>query len=351
MIRTKAIYEELEQCTDENKRLELLFELTTALLNFDEKRSLQVAEEIKELSEQLDSNLGRSYYHSALGRVFFKKSQFPEATTAFKKALETAMQTDDQVMQGICLDTLGVVYNQQNKCAKAIELSTQALLIFEKLPNTSRYQIVCYNNIGNTYKKLDEFAQAEETYLLALKLAEADDDNRMRANILNNLGAINIVQGNHKVAKRYVEQAMAIFKSISHKHGEVHAMVFVGHCNFALGNYAKAMDDYLNGLKLLKQVDHKPIEAQAYKGLGDVYHKLEAYPEALKHYQKALTIATSIEDHIDVCDLYQSISSTYLKMDNKSAAKKAIQEGKELAVTEALEHKLAELEKYEQEHF
>jgi len=145
MISTKAIYEELEQCTDDHRRLDLLFNLATDFLNFDEKRCLQVAEDINVLAEKLDSNLGRSYYHSSLGRVFFKKSQFAEASAAFNKALEMAMLTDDLKIQGICLDTLGVVYTQQNKCAKAIEVSTRALHIFEQLPNTTRLQVVCYN--------------------------------------------------------------------------------------------------------------------------------------------------------------------------------------------------------------
>jgi len=172
-------------------------------------------------------------------------------------------------------------------------------------------------------------ANAEKTYLLALNLAEADNDSRLQANILNNLAAINIMQNNHQEAIKYVQKSLPIFRSINHKNGEVHALVFVAHCNFA----------------------HKPIEAQAYKGLGDVYHKLEAYPEALKYYQKALTIAISIEDHHDVCDLYMSLSNTYLKMDNEAAAKKAIHEAKTTAKAQELNQKLSELEKYEQEHF
>ena len=91
MKKVKEVYEALEVCTDDGQRLNLLFSLATHLLNFDDKRSLEVAEQISELSERIDNNLGRSYYHSAKARVLYKRSEFHEATDEFQKALDAAI--------------------------------------------------------------------------------------------------------------------------------------------------------------------------------------------------------------------------------------------------------------------
>lgn len=71
MQRANELYAEIEQCTDDDKKLVLLFDLATCLLNFDEHRTREVTKELGALAEKIDSNVGRSYYHSAKGRLFF----------------------------------------------------------------------------------------------------------------------------------------------------------------------------------------------------------------------------------------------------------------------------------------
>lgn len=327
MLRTKAIYEELEQCTDDHKRLVLLFDLATAFLNFDEKRSLETAEAINELAAKLDSNIGRAYYHSAKGRVLYKKSLFGESAKEFNKALDKAMLTDNLTFQAVCLDTLSVVYSQQQETEKAIEASYRALEVFQQQPNTLRYQAISYNNIGNAYKRMLDYAKAEEAYLQGLVIAREDNDERTQANVLNNLAAINIEQENFKQSLGYAKQALAIFKNVSHKHGEVHSTVFLGHTYVGLGEYAKGMDCYLAAQKLLKQVDHKPIEIHIYKGMADVYVGLQAYDEAIKHYQKAAKLAKTIEDFNELSDMYYHLGNAYQAMGNLKEAIRAIDSG------------------------
>ncbi|CAN5246673.1 hypothetical protein BH09BAC1_BH09BAC1_13310 [soil metagenome] len=349
MLRTKNIYEQLETCTDDEIRLGLLFDLTVAFLNFDEKRSFEVADEIWALAEKMDCNKGRSYYHSARARVFYKKSKFAEATLEFNKALDKALLTSDLTLQAICLDSLGVVYNQANEYDKAIDASTKALETFKQIPNTVNYQIVCYNNIGNVHKRTCNYADAELVYLDALNLAIETNDTRLCANVRNNLAAINIEQHQYKNALQYTLTALQAFKEINHKHGEAHATVFIGLCYSGLGEYAKALEQFLLAIKLLKQTDHKPIEAYAYKGLGDVYIKLEAYNEALKHFKKALLISEEIEDYLEMCDMHAEISKIYHRMGKPHEALERIKTGKSLAEKHNLPLKLQALQALEQQ--
>lgn len=320
MERAKALYEELEKCDSDERRLVLLFDLATTLLNFDEKRNNEVAEEIKALAEKMDSYTGRSYYHSSKGRMLFKKSKFAEAAQEFDKAVEMAQQTDNQILQAACLDSLGIVYCQAGEAEKALEASTQALGIFKQLPNTVGYQLVCFNNIGNAYKRLAAYDKAEQVYLEGLALAKQDNDPRMEANLRNNLCAISLSQEKYQQAMKYIAPAIPLFKASKHKHGEVHATVFLGHCYLGQGEYAKAMEQYVAAQRLLRDVDHKPIESQLYKGLGDIYTNMGALQEANKNYQKGLSISTSINDVLEMCDLNIDLVKTHIGLGDKIAA-------------------------------
>lgn len=345
MIKIKAIYEELEQCTNDLKRLDLLFDLATGLLNFDEKRSLEVADEISTLAEKLNNNKGRSYYHSAKARVFFKKSQYAQAAMEFNKALTMAMLTDDLVLQAICQDSLGVSYCQQNKCDEALLASNKALETLQQIThiNTLGYQITAYNNIGNVYKRLNDTEKAEATYLQGLKLAEEANDVRIKCNLLNNLCAISLVSHRYAQGLVYAQKALAGFKSLNHKHGEVHAQVFMGYCLAGMGEYAKAMDCYIIGLKMLKQVDHKPIEAYTYKGMADVYMHMGALPEALKNLKKGMEIVAAIKDYQEITEFYVAIVKTYIAMGNHQEALKTAQAGINLAEEHNITNELVQL--------
>lgn len=343
MDAIKETYEALELCTDDDKRLKLLFNLATGLLNFDNKRSMEVAEEISALAERMDSNLGRSYCHTAKARVYYKRAQYSDAMAEFEKASETAMLTTDRTHQAICLDSLGIAFRYQKRFKESEACSLKALEILKELSTSSAYMGICYNNLGCLYKDLEDYGKATETYKEGLKVALASKDYQMAYNLLNNLGGMAITLGNFADGLDYAQQALTGFQKIKHKHGEVHAMVFVGHCLLGLGHYAKAMEKYLTCIKLLKNVDNKLIEIQAYKGLGDVYARMLAYNEANLHYTKALDVSQLIGDHDETCELLLCIGNANFALNKIPEAIEAFNMGIALANKNELTTNLAKL--------
>lgn len=311
MKRANEIYAELEAGVGDERRLRLLFELATELLNFDIGRSQEVSEQLGAFANEIDSNLGRSFYHSSKARLLYKQSRFKEAVKEFQLASDMAMLSSDVLQQAVSLDSLGIAFRFQKKFKESEEASLRAIEILEAVAPTHQYKCIFHNNLGSLYKDLEDWEKAEQQYQTGLGIATACGDERMASNLLNNLSAIGLLTHNYPDATKYAEQALAGFKKLNHKHGEVHALVFVGHGLFGQGNYGMAMEHYLSALKLLKNVDHKLIEAQAYKGLGNVYGKMLAFDDAIKYYQKASDICLSVEDHKEACEIYITAATMY----------------------------------------
>ncbi len=339
MERVNELYAQIEQCVDDREKLVLLFDLATSLLNFDERRTVEVSEELGALAERLDSNVGRSYYHSTKARILFRKSLFKEATIEFEVASKMANLTDDTTIQASCLDSLGIAYRIQDKFKESETAALQALDMFRSAPNTESYQAVCYNNLGSLYKDLEAFDKATEVYKAGLELAQEIGNDRMVCNLQNNLAGIGIMTHNYKEGLYYAQLALDGFRRLSHKNGEVLALVFVGHCTFELGNYAKALQDYLTCIKLLKNFDHKLAEAQVYKGLGNVYAKMQAFEEALKNYNKATEISLSAHDFEEACEIQLVIANMYHNIDDIASAEMYINK----AIALAKEHTLPKI--------
>lgn len=338
MLDIKVLYERLEKSDNEIERMHINFDIATYFLNTNQQRTLEYAETIKMLAEKLNSNLGRCYYHSTLGRVLYRRSSFAQAAEEFQKALNLSLLTDDKLTQAICYDSLVVVYGPQNRYDLALENSLKALELYQQLEGqAAQWQTaVCYNNIGIALKNLDRLDEAEESYQKGLAIAEASDNHRIKFITLNNLAQVKIAQEKYNEALSFAEPALEGFKSLQHKVGESHARVLIAHCELGNGQYAQALQSYIGTAKVLKEIDNKPVEVQLCTGLGNVYLKLQAYNEALNQYKKALAIAKTIGECRDICEVYLCLSKAYLGLNLMEQANEMVNNGMALSKKEGL---------------
>ncbi|MDX2002412.1 MAG: tetratricopeptide repeat protein [Chitinophagales bacterium] len=325
----KELYELLDASTSDAQTMHILFDIATFFLNTDEERTTAVANDLKELAEKLDSNLGRCYYHSTLGRQLFRKSRYEEASAEFQMALQLSLLTDDKLMQAMCYDSIGVVCNPLNQNELALEMAFKALALYEQIPGkASEWQKgVCYNNIGTCYKNLGLLEKAEEAYLLGLKVIEQTPNDRMKYNLMSNLGGLKIEHGQYDEALDYLLPAIEGFKMLKHKIGELHSLVYLAQCYFERGDDAAALIHYLSVLRELKSVEHKLTEINALQGMGNVYSKMQAYPEAIAQFEKALSIAVATAHHKEACKCYIYLAQAYKAMGNPPAATDALDRG------------------------
>ncbi len=343
------LYTELETCTDHDERLRIMFDIATNLLNFDQNRALAVADEIKAFSDEIDNNIGRVYYHSTRGRVYFKKSMYQDCEREFKEALRLSLLTDKLLEQAMCHDSLGVLCTYQNRHHDALAACQEALAIYKQIDNrpSFRYQVVCYNNIGVTYRKMYEFDKAEEALLLGIQLLDEFEVGTMRFTILNNLAKIKLTKGLYAEGLELANNAYQGYKAASHKNGIANSSTTIANYYLSTGMYAIALKHFLGVLKLLKTIDNKIVEIATYKGLGEVYVKMEAYEEAYKNLKKAQTLALAAGDDQELCEVYLAQADAYIAEQRIDLAKEKYVLGIELTKKRKLLNMLAV---FEQQH-
>lgn len=313
MERVKKIYQQLEICTSNSEKLELLADLSTHFLNTDLKRCAEVVEQIGNLAKETDNNKAFGYYYSGMGRIAFKQSKFAEAHDAFKTAIDYARAAGDTMLESNCLHSLGMVYWKEGKFDDSLAVSLKALEYFNNLNDTTGNKALCYNNVGNIYERMGEYDKAEEYYQQGMAILETIGEERMICNVKGNLGVIKMRKQEYAAALKYLLPVHAGFKKLKHDTGEVLTLAHLGHTYTGLRQYAKAMEYFLLVLKRAKNHDHKFAEAEAYRGLGNIYLTMEhiGAEEALKQYEKGMEIVKSIDYQAGICEFYIDFAKAY----------------------------------------
>lgn len=336
MLRIKSLYEQLETCTDDMKRVELLAELSTEFINGDLNRCTEVVEQMGDLAKKIGNPKALGYYYSGLGRIHYKQSHFQDAITAFNIAIDYAIAAKDAMLESNCYHSLGMVYWKEADFEQSLRVSLKALDFFKNREDPSGNEAMCYNNVGNIYERMGEYDKAEEAYLQGYEIAIATNEPRLLNNVMGNLGVIKLRKKQYLEALKYLEPVYEGFKKMKHTTGEILTLSNVGQAYVGLGQYAKGMKFYLEALKLLKTNDYKSVEADVYRGLGDIYLGMDGYEEAMKHYEKGMEIVKAIDYYSGICAFYTDFAKIYQAQGNMNAALEAIDKGLSLAKTRKL---------------
>lgn len=346
MLSTKELYERLEQTNDQHEHLHILFDIATSLLNTSEQRTLEVANQIKQLAEKLDNNLGRSYYHSTLGRVLYRQAKHEEVAVEFQKALDYSLLSNDKLTQAMCYDSLGIVYGSLGYYHKSLDTSLNALALYEQIDSKASHwqQISCYNNLGVIYKYLNRLQEAETCYHKGMALLAIAPNDKMRCNLAVNYGDVVLMNGRPEEALKYGMEALSGFKEHNHRIGESHAVLLIGKCYLSVGAFAKASQQFIAALKVSKDINNRAIEAEAYLGMGDIYMKMGGAKEAGEQYERTYKIAQEIANYSLQCQAACAMGKYCLAINKPEEALVYLSEGLALANEKHLDRYVAEIE-------
>ncbi|NOZ00234.1 MAG: tetratricopeptide repeat protein [Chloroflexi bacterium] len=95
-----------------------------------------------------------------LGNVFFTEGIFEGALIAYEKAIELDPEF------GLALNNLALLHVRNGEYLRAVELYRKSLELLENGTD----QAISWNNLGNTYRVLKEYEQAEQAYRKADEL-------------------------------------------------------------------------------------------------------------------------------------------------------------------------------------
>ncbi|SHK49180.1 Tfp pilus assembly protein PilF [Thermocrinis minervae] len=162
------------------------------------------------LARDLGNKRAESDYLSNIAMIFRRKGELDNALSYYKESLELKVDEKDRAP---IYTNIAVIYLKQGNYQKAIEYFKRAMDIFDRYGNQHEYAITEIN-LGNAYREIRDFQNAEHYLLDGLKRAQKVGDKYLEGTAYKYLGWLYRDKGNKVAAREYLIKALRVFKEV-----------------------------------------------------------------------------------------------------------------------------------------
>ncbi len=222
------------------------------------------------------------------------------------KALLSAFNRKDTLLEVRCYNAFAYVYNYQSdhgtsieyllKAVNSIDASNDAQLK-NMLPQT--YSSISYNFLG-----AKQFPKAIEYGKKALLITGYPHESRYRVMLHLTIFDAYIKQNELAISKKHLDSAIAINQSIDNVILSAMVANNEGYYYQNTHDFEKANEAYLKSYQLNKSIGNKLLQSEAANNVADLYFKIKNYNAAERYALEANAIGRELK-------LYQVVADTY----------------------------------------
>lgn len=219
------------------------------------RKSLEKIHEIADIfTEELNY-----YLFKFAGLSNYIHEKYNDAYDCYKKAESIMLRTVLEKWEEADLYySLGLTTSQLWKSTLCINYTNQALAIYQAHYNYKR-SAECQILLGISYRRSDELSKAEDSYLLADKIANTLNNSNLKGFIHHNLGYLYSMQGKSDGAIKHYEKSILFHEEVNYKQTfpTIHSIISE---HYKKGDYKNGLDWVRKGLKNLENSDNECIE-------------------------------------------------------------------------------------------
>ncbi len=220
--------------------------------------------------------------------------------------------------------------------AAAVTLTERALAVPGLLEGSARCDLL----LGHA-RRLDVLGRAEaEVKTLEEAKSLAGGDAGQRAKVGNELGDLFRRLARYEDARRELEEALALYRSLSDRVGEACTTVNLGAVAWHVGRFDEAFALDRCCLEIARQIGHRGHEAAAEGNLGIVCWSTGRNDEAHAHYQRSLVLYREIGDRPSEALTSANLGLAYYAQGHYGEARKHFEHA--LAVSRAIGYRPGE---------
>ena len=221
---------------------------------------------------------------------------WPAAQRCVERAASLQREANNPSGEMVALNALAnILRRDEQRHQEALPLYRRALEIALELDN-EQAQAGILNNLGLAQYESGDFEAARPNLEQALELARRQGDRGREGRILHNLGSLACSQGRLGDAERDFSAAMEICQEQSDRVGEAESLSSLGITWEAQGDWSRAVDAYRQALGVLQGVGDIHGQAQVLTNLGSVAWLQKRYDQAIHYYESGLVLARSLGD-------------------------------------------------------
>lgn len=247
--------------------------------------------------------------HPAYAKAMLMYGRCLEANGAWEAALENYRQSQNifasrnaRAEEAYALDYIGGLYAKKNLNRDALEQYKAALDLRTELYETEHPAVgESWNNIGNVYFQLGDFAQAMQYYQRALPILETASRREVRA-IYENLGICYRYQKDYQSSIQYLSKALEGESPTSKLAAKT--FINIGNVYSDVGQFTQARVYYERSAEILQE-EHGTDWILAQNNIGICHFEQGAYQQAQGHFREALTFSENYYgEHTIPCVTY-----------------------------------------------
>lgn len=270
---------------------------------------LEAKNRLLELSRRqgYESSFSGMLVEGNLSTAYYMLGQYDSALIRADKALEIAIDIDDQSNRLKIIMDKGNIYYAAGRISESLNTYNQALYELKDL-NLPVRMATLYNNMAVAYRKLSDYEKATEYFLEAIKVKISLSDTAGLALNYNNLAVSFMDYGNFESALHYFRKAERI--NIIKKNEKSLSANYNGLADLylELGNADSSVYYYQKSLEIKQKIGYKKGIILSLSGLGKVYSiLLKNNQKALGYYNEALSLAIETGSKYDIADLKTSL--------------------------------------------
>lgn len=263
-----------------------LFKKSEQLIDSDPKKAFQSAFEAHQMAEGIKNESLLFASKMQLGKLFFYKGLYENATQFFVEALAIAIKENKLEWQG-----------------------------------KSYYQLGTIRLIMEDYTKaLEHFNKAEQMLHKHYKPSGGVKD-LVQINFYNVYGIINTKTGAHETALKDFNLALDLIQeNPSYINNKIQVLNNLGDLYVKMEEFSEAIDTYNRALQILEQHPNLLYEAMVLNSLGKVNVTVDKPKEAIGYYYKAYTVASKANGISHLKHITEGLGESFEKLNVKDSA-------------------------------
>ena len=279
-------------------------------------------------------------------------------------AINYALTLNDTLLYARALDNLGLLNRFHKEYAQAMNLHIKAFELIKNLPVDPIYKMIFANNAGVAARYFEKYDVSVLYYLIALRIAEKENDLKNMAISSNGLGnamgniperqeealayfnkaleveklrdnslgiAMNylsisdyyIEKKEYKIARSYLEKLKTVNERRNDDHGLAITDEFFGVSYLKEGkNYDQAISYFKMALEQFIKIKDVPKQAEILSSLAKVSEKQNLPLQSLKYYNESMALALQTNTKGLIMANAQSLANIYEKHNEPKKALK-----------------------------
>lgn len=267
---------------EDTVRVDLLNEVAFGYAHSNPKLLRNYANESLTLANSLNYSRGTARALNVIASSFWVQGEYNLGLDYYTRSLRIYEEIDDKRGIFVCYNNMGEIYKKLKNFDAALAYHEQALSMkMRYLPGVT--PLMSYVNIAEVHLGLKSLESAKEYFDRALSLAVEQENSRTEAYALSGLGEILVAYKQYDLAISNYNKALKLRVEMSDLRGAATSSLLLGQAYTGKGEYNHAELNFKSALRYSEIIGARDLETQITKSMYMLDSSRGDYLDALAH--------------------------------------------------------------------